>query len=123
MSNSNLSIFEIKQVDEIEKDFKKIHVQGFGEDFERFLKALPGMLEEKEFYRYQGFVEISGLGKVVGNVYKARKVHCKSLHCKDKFRVIFQVFNKKVRVIEVYYKGNRENEDRQRILKYCQTPP
>ena len=112
--------YSIECVSEIEKDLKHIHVDGFDDDFERFKKALPEMLREKEHYHFHGLYQMPSLGKIAGVVYKAKKIRCQSLHSKDKFRVIFQVIGDRIIIIEVYFKGQKENEDKQRILAYCQ---
>ncbi len=78
------------------------------------------MLDEKEFYRYHGLFHVSGLGPLKGTVYVAKKVYCKSLHTKEKFRVVFQVFEGTIRILEVYYKNDKEMEDIGRIRNYCQ---
>ena len=56
-------------------------------------------------------------------IYKAKKFACRSLKGKgvqSGIRVIYAYFEKedKIELIEIYYKGDKENEDRERILKY-----
>lgn len=117
-----MASFVIERVSEIEKDLKKIRIPGFDKDFERFLQALPNMVLERQYYHTHHFFPVANLGKIVGEVYIAKKVRCKSLRATDKFRVVFQVLENKIRIIEVYFKGQKEVEDRQRMLKYCQEP-
>lgn len=57
------------------------------------------------------------------NVYKIKKFACKSIKgkgCKSGIRVIyaFHSSTSKVDFIEIYYKGEKENEDRDRIKNY-----
>jgi len=111
--------YSIREVPEVAKDLRKIRVNGFEKDYERFKQALPHMAEETDFYRHHGFYEIAGLGKVAGRAFKAKKIHCKSLAANDKFRVIFQLCDATITIIEVYFKGQKENEDRARILQHC----
>ncbi|MCX6768053.1 MAG: hypothetical protein NTY90_04995 [Candidatus Micrarchaeota archaeon] len=111
--------YSIREVPEVAKDLKKIRVNGFEKDYERFKQALPHMVEETDFYRHHGFYEIAGLGKVAGRVFKAKKIHCKSLAANDKFRVIFQLCDTTITLLEAYFKGQKENEDRARILQHC----
>ena len=61
----------------------------------------------------------------IGNpkIYKAKKFACRALKGKgvqSGIRVIYAYFEEKdkIELIEIYYKGDKENEDRERILKY-----
>jgi len=111
--------FFLGETPEIKKDLAKIHVKDFQADFELFLKALPQMVKEKQFYHHHKIFRISNLGRIEGAVFKAKKIHCRSLRANDKFRVIFQIVSDKILVLEVYFKGQKENEDKERIFKYC----
>jgi len=56
-------------------------------------------------------------------IYKAKKFTCRSLKgkgVKSGIRIIYAYFEEedKIELIEIYYKGNKENEDRERILRY-----
>jgi hypothetical protein len=56
-------------------------------------------------------------------IYKAKKFACRSLKGKgvqSGIRVIYAYFEEKdkIELIEIYYKGDKENEDRERILRY-----
>lgn len=56
-------------------------------------------------------------------IYKAKKFTCKSLKGKGAasgIRIIYGHYEKEdiIEFIEIYYKGDKENEDRERILKY-----
>jgi hypothetical protein len=56
-------------------------------------------------------------------LYKARKFACKSLKGRgvaSGIRTTYAYYEKedKIEFIEIYYKGDKENEDRERILKY-----
>ncbi len=114
-----MAAFEVKSVPEIGKDLKKIKVEGFGEDFELFLKALPVMVGERQYFRHHHIFPISGLGKHEGEVFIAKKIRCKSLRSTDRFRAVFQIIGMKILVIEVYFKNQKEIEDKGRIMKYC----
>ncbi len=53
----------------------------------------------------------------------SKKFACKSLKGKGAasgIRIIYAYYEKEdiVEFVEIYYKGNKENEDRKRILKY-----
>ena len=70
----------------------------------------------------KGVVQMAGLGIQKPRVYKARKFACRALKGKGAhsgIRVIYACFEEKDRIelIEIYYKGDKDNEDRERILK------
>ena len=70
----------------------------------------------------QGVVQIPGLGFQSPKVYKGRKFACRALKGKgvqSGIRVIYAYFEEKDRIelVEIYYKGDKENEDRERIIR------
>jgi len=71
----------------------------------------------------KGIVGISGLGIEYPQIYKARKFACKSLKgigSRSGIRIIYAYYEKedKIEFIEIYFKGDKEAEDRERILKH-----
>ena len=59
----------------------------------------------------------------IPKIYKARKFTCKSLKGRGSYsgiRIIYAYFkdDDRIELVERYFKGDKENEDRQRILKY-----
>lgn len=94
-------------------------------DLENFLNAQI-ILYHIQGVDNKGVVPISGLGIDEPEIYKAKKFACRSLAgtgSRSGIRVIYsyeeQEGNKdKIILIEIYYKGDKENEDRERILKY-----
>ncbi len=71
----------------------------------------------------KGIVEISGLDIEYPPIYKARKFTCRSLKgtgSRSGIRIIYAYFDKedKIEFIEIYFKGDKENEDRERIVKH-----
>lgn len=71
----------------------------------------------------KGVFEISGLQIKSPKIYKAKKFACRSLKGKgvqSGIRVIYAYFEEedKIELIEIYYKGDKENEDRERIRRY-----
>ena len=71
----------------------------------------------------KGVVQISNLGIDYPQIYKARKFACKSLKgtgSRSGIRIIYAYYEKEdvIEFIEIYYKGDKENEDRERILRY-----
>lgn len=114
--------FRIEEVEEISKDLKKIKVDNFPDAYKTFKKALPKMFSEKEFHQFHGIFKVSGLN--IGpdkncQAFIAKKLRCKGITGKDKFRIVFQVDGEIIYIIEVYFKGNKEIEDKARIRKYC----
>ena len=70
-----------------------------------------------------GIFHISGLSIIQPQIYKARKFACKSLKGRGSssgIRIIYAYFkdDDRIELIEIYFKGDKEKENRQRILKY-----
>jgi len=113
---------EFLQTEEFEKDLRKLmkKFNSLDDDLDTLKKAIEGYLPDPP----SGTVRISGLGSAVKvPIYKVRKFRCRSLKGKGAMsglRVIYAYDNpsEKIFLIEIYYKGNQENEDRERILKY-----
>ena len=66
---------------------------------------------------------ISDLGIEYPKIYKARKFACKSLKGKgvmSGIRLIYAYFEDKdvIEFIEIYFKADKEKEDRNRVLKH-----
>ncbi len=113
---------EIKKLPEFEKEFKKLlkKFQSLAEDLDVFIdKQL--VLTHKLGVDNGGVVRIAGLGIEEPKVYKAKKFACKSLKGKGAqsgIRIIYSYSSTRdvVEFIEIYYKGDKENEDRARIV-------
>ncbi len=113
---------EIKKLPEFEKEFKKLlkKSQSLAEDLDVFIdKQL--VLTHKLGVDNGGVVRIAGLGIEEPKVYKAKKFACKSLKGKggqSGIRIIYSYSSTRdvVEFIEIYYKGEKENEDRARIF-------
>jgi len=70
----------------------------------------------------KGVVQMAGLGIQNPKIYKGRKFACRSLKGKGAqtgIRVIYAYSEEadRIELIEIYYKGDKENEDRERIFK------
>ena len=105
------------EVPEFQKDLRKFKFD-IEEDFERFKKALS-----VDPQNLNGAVKISNLGEGILPVYKARKFRCKALKrgSQSRIRVIY-TYNPKTEdiiLIEIYFKGKKENHDLYRIRKYA----
>jgi mRNA-degrading endonuclease RelE of RelBE toxin-antitoxin system len=116
---------EISHVPEFEKDLKKL-VRRFAsleEDLQIFIKVAMNAFH-KQNVDSRAILRISDLGINSPKIYKARKFACKALKGKgvhSGIRVIYAYHEEEDRMefIEIYYKGDKENEDRARIIKYC----
>lgn len=114
----------IKELAEFKKDFKKLSKKF------RTLEEDLKIFTEKQLNLYhklgmdnKGIFYIPDLGIDYPKIYKAKKFACKSLKGKGAasgIRVIYAYYEKEdeIEFIEIYYKGNKANEDRARILKY-----
>ncbi len=92
----------------------------FENDLENFIKT-ELMLFHKLGIDNKGIVQIPGLGFQSPKVYKGRKFACRALKGKGAhsgIRVIYAHFEEvdKVELIEIFYKGDKENEERERII-------
>lgn len=112
---------EINECAEFQKDLKKLvkRFSSLREDLDTFkntaLKALHKLGQEN-----LGIFQIPGLGFEYPKVYKATKFACKSLKGKGAasgIRVIYAYYPDKDKIIfiEIYFKADQENEDKERI--------
>lgn len=109
----------------------------FTRDFKRLLKKFPSLRDDMEItkkFRIELFhvqkIDSQSIFKIenAGNdenlqFFKIKKFQCKSLKgrgSKSGIRVIYAFYCQSCRVefIEIYFKGEKENEDRQRIKEY-----
>jgi len=114
---------DVRRLAEFEKDLKKLkRFRTLEEDLEVFVQKQL-QLFHKLHIDNKGIFLISDLGINYPKIYKAKKFACKALKGKgvaSGIRVIYAYFEQEDRVefVEIYYKGDRENEDKERILKY-----
>lgn len=115
---------EISHVSEFEKDLKKLikRFSSLDEDLETFMKVAMNLFHKQKIDS-GAILRISDLGIRSPKIYKAKKFACKSLKGKGVYsgiRVIYAYHEEEDRIefIELYYEGDKENEDRERILKY-----
>jgi len=114
---------ELTRIPAFDKDIKKLAkkyptLEG---DLETFIDK-----ELKLFHKLKidnkGVFQIPGLGFESPKVYKGKKFACRSMKGKGSqsgIRVIYAYIESEDRIelIEIYYKGDKENEDRGRILE------
>lgn len=111
---------EFQNLPEFDKDFKKLlkRYSSLDDDLELFKQAI--ITDGPD--RLTGVVRLPNLEKkgVLLPVYKARKFRCKSLNrgCMGGIRVIYSYSktNGIVILTEIYFKGNQENHNEQRII-------
>jgi mRNA-degrading endonuclease RelE of RelBE toxin-antitoxin system len=116
---------QVSRLPEFDNDLKKLckRFKTIEEDLEIFI--------ENELFLYhklgkdtKGVFQIPGLPVKKGvKIYKAKKFACRSLKGKgvqSGIRVIYTYFEDTdtIELIEIYYKGDKENEDRQRISRH-----
>jgi len=113
---------EVRRLPEFEKDFKKLlkKFHTLEEDLKTFIDKQLQLLHKLGIDN-RGCVRISGLGIAYPEIYKARKFACRSLKGKGAasgIRIIYAYYTKEdiIEFVEIYYKGDKENEDRTRIL-------
>ena len=115
---------DIKRLTEFEKDLKKLskRFRTLEQDLEIFTEKQL-QLFHKLHIDNKGIFPISNLNISYPKIYKAKKFACKALKGKgvaSGIRVIYAYFDKEdiIEFVEIYYKGDKENEDRSRILRY-----
>jgi len=114
---------KISHVQEFEKDMKRLkRFSSLEEDLRMFTKVALNAFH-KQNIDSRAIFHISDLGIRSPKIYKAKKFACKALKGKgvqSGIRVIYAYHEEDdwIEFIEIYYKGDKENEDRERILKY-----
>jgi len=115
---------KISRLPEFDKDIKKLlkKFKTIEDDLEIFIKNQLNLYHKLKIDN-KGAFQIPGLQIENPKIYKARKFACRSLKGKGAqsgIRVIYAYFEKEdiIELIEIYYKGDKENEDKERILKY-----
>lgn len=115
---------KISQLPEFEKDFKKLlkKFRTLEDDLKVFVKNQLN-LYHKLLKDNKGVFSITGLSIEYPGLYKAKKFACKSLKGKgvhSGIRIIYAYFEDEdqIELIEIYYKGNKKTEDRNRILRH-----
>lgn len=119
------------------KIFQSInYLPEFKRDMKKLIKRYPSLHEdlkifiEKQLYLYhklnidnKGIVQLSGLNINNPEIYKAKKFACRSLRGKGALsgiRIIYAYYpdNDIIEFIEIYYKGDQQNENKNRILSH-----
>jgi hypothetical protein len=113
---------EIVRLPDFERDMKKLlkRFRSLEDDLDNFIKTELALFHKLRIDN-KGVVQMAGLGIQGPRIYKARKFACRALKGKGAhsgIRVIYAYIeqNDKIELIEIYYKGDKENEHRERIL-------
>ncbi len=113
---------EVARLPEFERDLKGLarRFRTIEEDLALLLRAQI-MPFHKLGVDNRGVVRISGLPFLEPRIYKVRKFACRSLKgrgANSGLRLIYAYFeqNDRVELIEIYFKGDKENEDKERII-------
>jgi mRNA-degrading endonuclease RelE of RelBE toxin-antitoxin system len=114
---------EVSRLPEFERDLKKLlkRFRTLEEDLEVFTKTELN-LYHKLGLDTGGILRLTGLCFDDPKVYKAKKFACKSLKgsgATSGIRIIYAYHEQadRIELIEIYFKGDKENEDRQRITR------
>lgn len=125
-----MSVFaEIYRLPKFEKDIGRLNKR-----FATIEDDLRIFIEKQLFLYHKLKVDNKGIFQIVGlpiedaKVYKAKKFACRSLKGKgvqSGMRVIYAYYENedKIDLIEIYYKGDKANEDKRRILEYLSQNP
>ena len=115
---------EIKHLSEFDRDLKQLkkRFRTIEDDLERLLQysvyAYHKLGQDNE-----GIKRISGLNIDCPKIYKVRKFTCLYLKGTGSYsglRLIYAYYEDKdtIELVEIYFKGDKTNEDRDRIYKY-----
>jgi len=114
---------DIRKLAEFEKDFKKLvkKFRTLDEDLNAFIVNQLKLAHKLDIDN-KGVVRISDLGIEHPKIYKARKFACKTLKGRGAvsgIRIIYAYYEQDdvIEFVEIYYKGNKDNEDKERIFK------
>lgn len=109
---------------EFEKELKKLskRYRTLETDLKTFISVQLRLFHELK-QDNGGIVNIAGLGIEEPKIYKARKFACRALSgtgSNSGIRIIYAYFPQENRAqfIEIYYKGDKEMEDRPLISRY-----
>lgn len=109
-----------EELEEYGKDLKKLlkKYRTLGDDIAIVKKVLAVEPNERPPFSFR----IDGLG-IKTCLIKVKKIACRVMKGKGVntgFRLIYAHFEEENRIVlvELYYKGDKENEDKERIMKY-----
>lgn len=114
----------IEQLDKFKRDLKKLlkRFPSLEEDLDSLVKAQLVAYHKLNVDNH-GIFAIENLGIKNPKIFKVKKFACKSLKGKgvhSGIRITYAYFptEDRIELIEIYYKGDQENEDKERIKTY-----
>jgi mRNA-degrading endonuclease RelE of RelBE toxin-antitoxin system len=114
---------ETRRLAEFERDLKKLgkRFRTLEEDLATLMRAQI-VLYHKLDVDNKGIFRIPGLPFSDPEIYKVRKFACRALKGRGAdsgLRLIYALFRgeDRIELVEIYFKGDKENEDRERILR------
>jgi len=114
---------EVRRLPPFERDLKKLskRFRTLEEDLETLVRAQISLFHKLEIDN-KGIVRIAGFPVGDPGIYKVKKFACRALKgrgAESGLRLIYAYFEAEdaVELIELYFKGDKENEDRSRILE------
>lgn len=117
-------MIKYREADEFKKDLKKLlkRFRSLPEDLEVAKRAVIELRHLKNIDNLATF-EIPGFNSEKNTFWKIKKFACKSLRgsgVKSGIRIIYcwQEKEKNIFFLEIYFKGDRKNENSDRIKKY-----
>ena len=115
---------EIRRLKEFERDFQKLlkKFKTLEDDLETFINTQLNLYHKQKVDNL-GVVRISNLAIDSPKIFKARKFACRSLKGKGSYcgiRIIYAYYEEEdiIEFIEIFFKGDKENKDRDRIFRY-----
>ena len=115
---------EILLLPEFEKDFKKLikRFRTLEDDLNTFIKTELNLYHKLSIDN-KGIFQIPRVPFDDPKIFKAKKFACRSLKGKgvqSGIRVIYSYSEKidRIELIEIYYKGDKQNEEKGRFSKY-----
>jgi len=115
---------EVVPFPEFKRDLKKLakRFKTLEDDLNTFVETQLNLYHKLEIDN-KGIVQLTDLEIENVSIYKARKFACRSLKgrgVQSGIRIIYAYFEEKdkIELIEVYYKGDKGSEDRQRIFRH-----
>ena len=115
---------EISRLPEFDKDMRRLlkRFKTLEDDLSIFIKNELNLYHKLRIDN-RGVFQVPDLKIESPKIYKAKKFASRSLKgrgVQSGIRVIYTYFEEqdKIELIEIYYKGDKENEDRERILKH-----
>lgn len=114
---------ETRRLSGFERDLKRLkkRFRTLDEDLETVLKAQVA-LYHKLGIDIEGIFRVPGLPFQLPEIYKVKKFTCRALKGRGTasgMRLIYAYFRDEdaIELVELYFKGDQENEDRGRILE------